>query len=79
MSWSDNKLISLNSKFATKLNGSSLSNVVFPFSGILKDETNMKHVYISVMSAQFPVSFHAINSTYSALKVVSGAFLSDTP
>ena len=26
MSWSDNKLISLNSKFATKLNGSSLSN-----------------------------------------------------
>ena len=36
MSWSENKLISLNSKFATKLNGSLLSNVVFPFSGILK-------------------------------------------
>ena len=68
MSWSDNKLISLNSKFATKLNGSSLSNVVFPFSGILKDESNMKHVYISVMSAQFPVSFYVINSTNNVLK-----------
>ena len=79
MSWSDNKLISLNSKFATKLNGSSLSNVVFPFSGILKDETNMKHVYISVMSAQFPVSFYVINSTNNVLKVVSGStFLSYT-
>ena len=73
MSWSDNKLISLNSKFATKLNGSSLSNVVFPFSGILKSESNMKHVYISVMNAQMPVSFYVINSTNNVLKVVSGS------
>ena len=72
MSWTENKLISLNSKFATKLNGSMLSNVVFPFSGILKSESNMKHVYISVMSAQFPVSFYVINSTNNVLKVVSG-------
>ena len=51
MSWTENKLISLNSKFANKLNGSLLSNVVFPFSGILKNETNMKHVYISPRQA----------------------------
>ena len=73
MSWSDNKLISLNSKFATKLNGSLLSNVVFPFSGILKNETNMKHVYVSVMNAQMAVSFNVINSTNNVLKVVSGS------
>ena len=72
MSWSENKLISLNSKFATKLNGSLLSNVVFPFSGILKNESNMKHVYISVMNAQMAVSFYVINSTNNVLKVVSG-------
>ena len=72
MSWSDNKLIYLNSKFSTKLNGSMLSNVVFPFSGILKNETNMKHVYISMMNAQVPVSFYVINSTNNVLKVVSG-------
>ena len=72
MSWTENKLISLNSKFATKLNGSLLSNVVFPFSGILKNESNMKHVYISVMNAQMAVSFYVINSTNNVLKVVSG-------
>ena len=69
MSWTENKLISLNSKFATKLNGSFISNVVFPFSGILKNETNVKHVYISVMNAQMPVSFYVINSTNNILKV----------
>ena len=79
MSWTENKLISLNSKFATKLNGSLLSNVVFPFSGILKNESNMKHVYISVMNAQMAVSFYVINSTNNVLKVVSGTtFLSYT-
>ena len=72
MSWTENKLISLNSKFANKLNGSLLSNVVFPFSGILKNETNMKHVYISMMNAQLPVSFYVINSTNNVLNVVSG-------
>ena len=33
----------------------------------------MKHVYTSVMSAQFPVSFYVINSTNNVLKVVSGS------
>ena len=73
MSWTDNKLISLNSKFATKLNGSLLSKVVFPFSGILKNESNMEHIYISVLNAQMAVSFNVINSTNNVLKVVSGS------
>jgi hypothetical protein len=57
----DNILISLNSKYATKQNDTYLSNVVFPFSGILSPDKTIKRAFLSLQNASIPVSFYIIN------------------
>ena len=59
----DNILITLNSKYGTKLNDTYLSDVIFPFSGILKPSDNIKKAFISLQNATIPVSFYIINDT----------------
>jgi hypothetical protein len=63
----DNTLITLNSKFATKENGTYLSNVIFPFSNILKPNEDIKRAFISLQNATIPVSFYIINETNNRL------------
>jgi len=63
----DNHIITLNSTDATKLNSTYLSNVTFPFKGLLGDESNIVRSYISVLNAQIPVSFYVLDSTNNVL------------
>jgi len=67
MVYFDNKIISLNSAYGQKINGSLSSSLLFNFQGILKEETNILRTYISVVNAQIPVSFYTINSTNNTL------------
>jgi hypothetical protein len=58
----ERRLINLNSEDATfKNNGTFLSNVVFNFSNILKEERDVVYVEGGVLNAQIPVSFYAVN------------------
>jgi hypothetical protein len=59
----EHKLITLNSRYANKLNGTYNSNVLFNFKGILTDEDDIISSNICIMNAQIPVSFYSINET----------------
>ena len=67
MVYIDNHLITLNSKYANQLNGSLLSNVVFGFTGLLQDESNIINTFITVSNAQITVSFYTITSTNNTI------------
>jgi hypothetical protein len=69
----DNRLISLNSKFAQYKNGTLKSNLIYKFSGILKDDDNIIQKYITILDCQIPCSFYVINSTNQVLTIVLGA------
>ena len=73
MVFSDNQLITLSSRDAVKNNGTYLSDVVFNFKGILKDENNIVRCFIRVLNAQIPVSFYTIDSSNNvfAYKITS--------
>ena len=70
--YTDNRIISLNSKYAQYNNGSLKSNVIFNFKGIVKDDENIIQKYITILDAQIPVSFYIINSSNQVLTVVKG-------
>jgi len=59
----ENKLITLNTRYATLMNGTALSSVEFPFTGILKEEDDIISANISVMNAQIPVAWYVINDS----------------
>jgi hypothetical protein len=63
----ENKLITLNSQYSTKLNSTFNSNVLFNFKGILTDEDNIVSSNICVMNAQIPVSFYTISEQYDLI------------
>lgn len=60
----ENKLITLNSANATKLNSTYNSDVLFNFKGILTNEDDIVSSNICVMNAQIPVSFYTIAETF---------------
>ena len=56
------KLISINSKYATKLNGNKHSSLLFDFNNIApKDVNNLYHT-IAIQSAEIPASYYNVNS-----------------
>jgi len=63
----DNKIITLNSAFATTNNGTYNSDVVFNFNSILGEDETVIRSYVSVMNAQIPSSFYIINETNNIL------------
>lgn len=71
--YTDNRIISVNSKYAQLKNGTLKSDVVFNFKGIVKDDDNIIQKYITIIDAQIPVSFYTINSTNKVLTVILGA------
>jgi len=71
MVYLDNHLITLNSTDATLKNGTYLSNVFFPFKGLLKDDVNILRSYVTVLNAQIPVSFYVIDSTNNSMVINS--------
>lgn len=57
----ERRIINLNSEDATSFNnGSFLSDVVFNFRGLLKDEDNMIFCEGGLLNAQIPVSFYQV-------------------
>jgi len=67
--FSETKIINLNSKNSIKNNSTYLSDVYFPFSGLLKDEEDILERYISIQNAQIPFSFYNINVYNNVLKI----------
>jgi hypothetical protein len=65
----ENRLINLNSQNATPKNGDFLSSVYFQFNGLLKDDSNIQAIYISIQNAQFPFSFYNINVYNNLLRI----------
>ena len=64
----DSRLISLNSSNAyLKNNGNFLSDVIFRLPGLLKKESDIKHVQYQIVDAQIPVSFYNVNYTNNVL------------
>jgi len=59
----ENKLITLNSGYGIQLNGSSKSDILFNFKGVLVDDKDIVSSNICIMNAQIPVSFYTINAT----------------
>lgn len=68
----ENKLITLNSTYATKLNGTLNSNVLFNFKGILTEENDIVSSNLCIMNAQIPVSFYTINATNNQIQTQIG-------
>jgi hypothetical protein len=65
---SERRLISLNSEDATQyFNGTFLSNMMFNFSDVLKDERNILYVEGGIYNCQIPCSFYAVNYTNNVL------------
>ena len=73
MVYQDNRIITLNSQDGDKLNGTYLSKIHFSFSGLLKNEKNLIRSYITVLNAQFPVSFYIIDETDNILNYVENS------
>lgn len=67
--YTENRLINLNSQNATPKNGDFLSSVYFQFNGLLKDDSSIQAVYISIQNAQFPYSFYNINIYNNLLRL----------
>jgi hypothetical protein len=59
----ENKLITLNTRYATKLNGTALSSVEFPFKGVLTDDENIISANICIMNAQLAVAWYIVNDS----------------
>ena len=75
--YTETKIITLNSANATRNNSTYLSNVLFPFQGILSDDENIQRTYVSVMDAQIPCSFYTIDAQNNTILVyISGSLYS---
>lgn len=63
MVYQDNYMVILNSAYATQKNNSTAnSNLNFSFIGLLKQDDDILRTEISIVNAQFPISFYIINS-----------------
>ena len=67
MIYTENKLITLNSKYGIQQNGTYKSNILFNFKNLLSDEEHILKSYITVLNAQIPVSFYVITSLNNSL------------
>jgi hypothetical protein len=74
----ENKLITLNSTNATKLNSTYMSDVLFNFKGILTNEDDIVSSNICVMNAQIPVSFYTIPENFDIVFYVGVSAIGNT-
>ena len=72
MIYTENKLITLNSKYGIQQNGTFKSNILFNFKNLLSDEEHILKSYITVLNAQIPVSFYVITSLNNKLVLQTG-------
>ena len=67
MTYSENKIISLNSNYGIQKNGTLLSYMLFNTGLILEEEDSIIDSHISVINAQIPVSFYTVTSLNNAI------------
>lgn len=67
MIYTENKLITLNSRYGIQQNGTFKSNILFNFKNLLSDEEHILKSYITVLNGQIPVSFYVITSLNNKL------------
>ena len=85
------RLVSLNSRFATKLlNGDKHSSVLFDFNSISQRSVDTLYHTIAIQSAEIPASYYNINSsnnciylydsggTYAEIKITEGNYNADS-
>jgi hypothetical protein len=66
--YTESKIITLTSQSATaKRNGSYLSNVWYDLGSFIKDEPDIIHKQVTLLSAQIPYSFYVVNYTNNTL------------
>ena len=65
----DTKLLSLNSKFANKLNGSKNSRVMFDFVNIIDKSKDHLYITMAVQSAEIPSSFYNVTTNNNVTRV----------
>lgn len=66
--YTESKIITLTSQSAiNKLNGTFLSNVKYELGLFLKDEPDIIHRQVSLLSAQIPYSFYVVNYTNNTI------------
>jgi hypothetical protein len=75
MSYTESKILNLNSSYAIKNNGSFLSDVFFNFNGILKEDPDILEINLSLQSAQIPYSFYNINVYNNKLDLTYNSIL----
>jgi hypothetical protein len=65
----DTKLLSLNSKYASKLNGSKNSSVMFDFVNIIDKSKDHLYMTMAVQSAEIPSSFYNVTTNNNVTRV----------
>jgi len=65
----DQRIITLSSNNATQNNGTFLSDVIFNFRGLVKEDDDNREITISIQNAQIPISFYNIN-VYNNILVI---------
>ena len=63
------RLISLNSKYATKINGSKLSSVSFDFNGIASKNRETLFHTIAIQSAEITASYYNVDATNNTINI----------
>ena len=76
--YEDSRIIVLNSKDATKLNGTSNSSVNFEMSGLLKADPKIINSHITLIATQIPHSFYIIHANNNKLFYTLGTIFSIT-
>lgn len=63
----DSRLISLDTNYATRLNGDYNSNLFFDLPHIVEENPNIKYIEVSLEDATIPVSWYLINDDTNTL------------
>jgi hypothetical protein len=65
----ETRLIVLNSKDATKLNGGMNSNVIFEFNDIMLKSNDIIYTTLAVLDAEIPASYYNVNGNNNTTSV----------
>jgi len=78
MIYTENKIITLNSKYGILNNGTYKSDLLFNFTKILSDREHVLKSYITVVNAQIPYSFYVITDLNNKLVISGSGILTKT-
>lgn len=71
--FTETRIISLNSESGVQKNGSFMSDLAFYFPNLLRDEPDIIHKQITLSNSQIPVSFYIVNYTNNVFYINGSA------